>query len=278
MWQYQHSDELYHHGILGMRWGIRRYQPYSKGKHGTFLGQSRDEDIRISKGTEAQRVQSGKDIDGKGQTYVTFDRFDHLEYIAATASGEGGVCVDAKDTNGNEGRGYSVRLQLSEDIIAPSYQKTMDAFINTVGQVGIKEMQNSFSSRDKGKEFIKNYKKLSVDECRDEAYRAFVGTFMRDTKAKQIFFNDLQNQGYNAVIDDWDAKFGKGYSRTPMIVFNKENTVKQVKSEALTKEDYDYFKEIFWGDTEYAKRRSPNAYEKWDKYAPGWHNRLDEDN
>lgn len=46
-WRKQlYSNELYHHGVLGMHWGIRRYQPYStvprgSGKGGKEIGEAK---------------------------------------------------------------------------------------------------------------------------------------------------------------------------------------------------------------------------------------------
>lgn len=34
MYYYVNQNELYHHGILGMHWGVRRFQPYPKGHKG----------------------------------------------------------------------------------------------------------------------------------------------------------------------------------------------------------------------------------------------------
>lgn len=49
---YTIDSELYHHGILGMHWGIRRYQPYSSGYQGSsgkYIGNQKQITKRTAK-------------------------------------------------------------------------------------------------------------------------------------------------------------------------------------------------------------------------------------
>lgn len=253
---YVTTNELYHHGILGMHWGIRRYQPYPKGKHGTFLGQSRDDDIRIKKGTEAYRVSGKKNLTKEEMTFIAMNKLDNLSYVGYGIKKDG-VAMDAKG-NDNDGRPYNLTLIVSKDLIAPSYQKTMDLYIKSIVDSGgasvfneeIKDAADEwrkemFTSdwkhiekyRKKGDRYIKKIGEIPMAAVRDGSYEYFVETLSKaDTSAKKIFFDSLKEEGYNAIVDDWDAKFGQGVTKTPMIVLEPD-ALKLKKSKSISDKD-----------------------------------------
>lgn len=268
--EFQHGEDfvhncLEHYGVLGMKWGVRRYQPYPAGKHGTFLGQDiRDQDIRIKAGTKIYRVQAGKDIPKDVRSlYASCSKVDHLEYLYTAIQGQG-VAMDAIWKDGDTKQPHSLRMIVNKDLIAPSYNKTMEAFIHTMNQVKLKDvmtessdmkevksrMKNSEVFKEDAEKLIKGYKDKKHQEALDEAYWVFSSKMMRDTKARKIFMDYLEKQGYNAIVDEHDvnfAKLGETHTDSALIIFGGHDSVKLDKAKAISTNDAQYIFDKAWG-------------------------------
>lgn len=241
--------ELYHHGIKGQRWGIRRYQNkdgsltpagekrYSPGELGRTPVQKgvsvkSDGSISISKGISMQRLVSDKSRPLKDITYASVLEYDNAKYIKY---------IGGKGFLGG-GRNKILSIKANEDLKAPSLDEASKIMVDILNKNP--EFRNNFKNMLGNTVSDKELKRMNDDPTGIDAKAWYDElnvsmTFSPDFDPsapfiQKTFSEALQKKGYNMLRDEND--FQNKVSKAPVIILNPEKTLSVVGLTDITDE------------------------------------------
>lgn len=170
-----YSDELYHYGVKGMKWGVRRYQNYDGTRIGTGGSPVRDR-TKVAGSNMRNTVASG--YGGRARGNVRF----------AASAGGSNKYINSTDIEGSIGtkKEESKKTSTAEKVLSPSVKKGKGRDDTSVAQEASKHALDLDRS---AQEIIKNAKE---SDPRVQEQRAKQEKSQRQ-KAKQMSDKELRD-------------------------------------------------------------------------------------
>lgn len=192
MWQYQNTDELYHHGVLGMKWGqhlFKRFKAYN---------------VRRKKIKLDERLNNNSN---KNKNLIYYKKANNSQLKKA---------AERLELENRYQRAYNEQLSLNpkqvslgKRIVSNVYKNIITPTASTVGKAYLTKLANK----------ITNSKKEDKDTLKKEIRKEISKNLQKDNTQEKIA-NAAKDLGKN-FINNIDNK--KVKSKTKEILFGQNN-------------------------------------------------------
>ncbi|QEQ94309.1 hypothetical protein HWC66_gp05 [Gordonia phage Chikenjars] len=246
-------DFLEHHGVKGMRWGVRKERKaivsnmtsaaneirarqdanrWQSSMNETTYNSLSDKDFVVGKDAVLRRTTKNLEGDLMSEhTYLSINDADAARYRGLLPAALTGVQKSYEQH-------YESTYEATGQLKSPSEKKRVDAYIALMDKEAI---ELSDGSKLTGREYLKQIGLGDVVDTMGskELTLTYYGQLVanqgiRDDPINTAYFNEIKSKGYNALVDDNDRGI---YSETPLVILNQVESVKRVGVKQLTDAD-----------------------------------------